>query len=233
MGGTPLRAKAVEEALAGGADVGGRGREGGRGHRAVERRRRQRRLPAPPRAGADAARPRARAFELACPAMRRALVVTAALAADRVRRRGGRRLRPRRQASCAGARGCRRDLRQARVASRPWSGKPLLVNLWGSWCHPCRDEAKELRAFLARHPGTVLGIDVEDSKPGARGFQQRYKRALPEHLRPEGRARRPAEGDRHADDVLPRPPPPHRRVALRRGLARVFERGWKLATAKP
>jgi thiol-disulfide isomerase/thioredoxin len=51
-----------------------------------------------------------------------------------------------------------------------WQGKPLLVHLWGSWCHPCREEAPVLRAFLAHHPRSVLGIDVEDSKAGARSY---------------------------------------------------------------
>src|SRR5438067_8686702 len=66
-----------------------------------------------------------------------------------------------------------------KVSLAQWRGKPVLLNLWGSWCHPCRDEAKELRAFLAKHPGSVLGIDVEDSKAGARGFQQRYRIHFP------------------------------------------------------
>jgi thiol-disulfide isomerase/thioredoxin len=46
-------------------------------------------------------------------------------------------------------------------------GRPLVVNLWASWCAPCREE---LPAF-ARLAGTgaveVLGIDVEDDPTAA------------------------------------------------------------------
>jgi thiol-disulfide isomerase/thioredoxin len=66
-----------------------------------------------------------------------------------------------------------------RVSLAQWAGKPVLVHLWGSWCHPCREEAPTLRAFLGRHPRSLLGIDVEDSKAGARAFQQRYRIHFP------------------------------------------------------
>src|SRR5579859_2391491 len=72
-----------------------------------------------------------------------------------------------------------------RVSLSQWAGKPLLVNLWGSWCHPCRQEAPNLRAFLARHPGSLLGIDVEDSRAGAKGFQQRYRLRFPSIFDPK------------------------------------------------
>ena len=65
------------------------------------------------------------------------------------------------------------------VSLAQWKDKPLLVHLWGSWCHPCREEAPTLRAFLAAHPGSLLGIDVEDSKAGAKAFQKRYRIHFP------------------------------------------------------
>ena len=66
-----------------------------------------------------------------------------------------------------------------KVSLTQWKGRPVVVNLWGSWCRPCRAEAKELRTFLARHPGSLLGIDVEDAKAGAKAFQQRYMIRFP------------------------------------------------------
>jgi len=118
-----------------------------------------------------------------------------------------------------------------RVSLAQWNGRPLLVNLWGSWCHPCRDEAKELRVFLARHPGTVLGIDVEDSKAGAKGFQQRYRVRFPSIYDPGdvlvNRLHAPGTPTTYFLDRR------HRIVATLYGAGtlELFERGWKLATA--
>jgi len=115
------------------------------------------------------------------------------------------------------------------VSLAQWQGKPLLVNLWGSWCHPCRDEAKELRAFLAKHPGAVLGIDVEDSKPGAKAFQQRYRVRFPSIFDPNdvlvNRLKVPGTPTTFFLDKR------HRIVAALYGAGTLalFERGWKLA----
>jgi thiol-disulfide isomerase/thioredoxin len=111
-----------------------------------------------------------------------------------------------------------------------WSGRPLLVNLWGSWCNPCRNEAKELRAFLAKHPGAVLGIDVEDSMAGARSFQKRYRVHFPSLFDPEdvlvGRLMAVGTPTTYFLDRR------HRIVAslYGAGTLALFERGWKLAT---
>jgi thiol-disulfide isomerase/thioredoxin len=116
-----------------------------------------------------------------------------------------------------------------RVSLAHWKGKPVLVNLWGSWCHPCRDEAKELRAFLAKHPGAVLGIDVEDSKAGAKGFQQRYRVHFPSIFDPHDvlvtRLNAPGTPTTYFLDRR------HRIVAALYGAGtlKLFERGWKLA----
>lgn len=44
---------------------------------------------------------------------------------------------------------------------------PLVVNVWGSWCAPCRDELPILADFYAQHGDRVamLGIDFQDTRP--------------------------------------------------------------------
>ncbi len=116
------------------------------------------------------------------------------------------------------------------VSLAQWAGRPLLVNLWGSWCHPCREEAPTLRSFLARHPGSLLGIDLEDSKAGARSFEQRYHVHFPSIFDPNdvmvGRLKPPGMPTTYFLDRR------HRIVAVvyEPATTAQLERGWKLAT---
>lgn len=52
-------------------------------------------------------------------------------------------------------------------------GRPLVLNLWASWCLPCRAEIPEIDAFASAHPEIrVLGVSVEDTEPGALQFAE-------------------------------------------------------------
>lgn len=43
---------------------------------------------------------------------------------------------------------------------------PLIVNVWGSWCAPCKDEIPIIRSFYAKNVAAVhlVGVDVEEAK---------------------------------------------------------------------
>jgi thiol-disulfide isomerase/thioredoxin len=54
-------------------------------------------------------------------------------------------------------------------------GKPVVINIWASWCPGCNDEAADLREFAADHPEAVLlGVDFQDTFSGAREFYERW-----------------------------------------------------------
>lgn len=58
------------------------------------------------------------------------------------------------------------------VGIADFPGKVRVINIWGSWCGPCRTEAPELQAVqeAAREDAVVLGIDVRDDLQAARDF---------------------------------------------------------------
>ncbi len=52
------------------------------------------------------------------------------------------------------------------------STQPVVLNVWASWCIPCRSEAPLLREAHAEFGGEVrfVGLDVEDGPDAAREF---------------------------------------------------------------
>jgi cytochrome c biogenesis protein CcmG/thiol:disulfide interchange protein DsbE len=76
-----------------------------------------------------------------------------------------------------------------------YRGRWVLVNLWASWCVPCRQEAPDLERFSRRFPKrvTVLGIDVQDNSDDALAFVREHRLTYPQ-LRSVGDERSEAFG---------------------------------------
>jgi cytochrome c biogenesis protein CcmG/thiol:disulfide interchange protein DsbE len=75
-------------------------------------------------------------------------------------------------------------------------GEWVLVNLWASWCVPCRQEAPTLERFYRRdrkHDFTVLGINVQDNSDDAVAFLHEHPTTYPQ-LRSIGDERSAAFG---------------------------------------
>lgn len=52
---------------------------------------------------------------------------------------------------------------------------PIVLNLWASWCIPCRTETPEISAFAEEHPDVkVIGVAVEDTEDGAIEFAEEF-----------------------------------------------------------
>ena len=94
-----------------------------------------------------------------------------------------------------------------------YEGKWVLINVWASWCGPCRDEAPALESFYRDHRGDdfeVLGIDTQETDDGGRGFVDEFELTYPQLHDGDGRLRRRPEDHRRAGE-LPRRPRRHPR----------------------
>jgi cytochrome c biogenesis protein CcmG, thiol:disulfide interchange protein DsbE len=55
--------------------------------------------------------------------------------------------------------------------------RPAVVNVWASWCLPCRSEAPLLAQAHAEHGDQIefIGVDVQDSQAGAKAFLAEFE----------------------------------------------------------
>ena len=52
-------------------------------------------------------------------------------------------------------------------------GRPLLINVWASWCGPCREEMGSLERLAWRDQSktmVVIGVSTDDSEPAAKAY---------------------------------------------------------------
>ena len=55
-----------------------------------------------------------------------------------------------------------------------FQGRVTLVNVWASWCIPCRTEHPQLERLATDHRFQLVGINYKDSAENARRFLGRY-----------------------------------------------------------
>ena len=63
-------------------------------------------------------------------------------------------------------------------------GKVVLLNIWATWCHPCRDEIPELRAIHAKYRDRGLelvgvSIDTDGTDEAIRTFMREFQMNYP------------------------------------------------------
>lgn len=71
-------------------------------------------------------------------------------------------------------------------------GKVVLLNIWATWCHPCRQEIPELRAIHARYRDRGLeligvSVDTDGTDDAIRSFANEFQMTYPIWRDPEER----------------------------------------------
>ncbi|MGE5139245.1 MAG: TlpA disulfide reductase family protein [Rudaea sp.] len=76
------------------------------------------------------------------------------------------------------------------VTLSDYRGHPVLVNLWASWCPPCRAEMPGLIQFYGEHKGdgfVLIAVNSTDTLSPAKQFAQQQGMDFPVLFDPEGK----------------------------------------------
>jgi len=71
-----------------------------------------------------------------------------------------------------------------------FAGSTLVVNVWATWCEPCRREQPELlrvQAEYADRDVAFVGVDYDDDRDAARRWIEDYDVGYPSLYDPDGR----------------------------------------------
>ena len=66
-----------------------------------------------------------------------------------------------------------------------YRGKPLLINVWASWCGPCRQEMGSLERLAWQDQGkrfAMIGISTDDSEAAAKRYLQSANATLNHYM---------------------------------------------------
>lgn len=83
------------------------------------------------------------------------------------------------------------------LALSDWEGAIVVINVWGSWCGPCRAETPDLvrLANETRDRGVrFLGVDTRDNLSSAQAFVEKFKVPYPSLFDDDGQALLPFRG---------------------------------------
>ena len=101
--------------------------------------------------------------------------------------------------------------------STSFRGRVVVLNLWATWCIPCREEMPELQEMQARYPEdefTVVGISIDEGEVSlVEGFLSEFGITYPNFL---------GDGSELTAALELYPGVPHTLLVDRKGLIRAY-----------
>ncbi len=86
-----------------------------------------------------------------------------------------------------------KDLSGKQVSFDDYRGSVILVNLWATWCPPCREEMPTLQAFYQKYKESgfvLIAIDQEETLEVVQPFVDEFGLTFPVWLDPDYEAQR-------------------------------------------
>ena len=74
------------------------------------------------------------------------------------------------------------DLNGQSAKLSDYQGKVVLLNIWATWCPPCRAEMPDLQTFYSTHKDqgfVILAINAGDARPDVQSFASSYQLSFP------------------------------------------------------
>jgi cytochrome c biogenesis protein CcmG/thiol:disulfide interchange protein DsbE len=74
------------------------------------------------------------------------------------------------------------DLTGSPVSLEDYKGSVVLVNLWATWCPPCREEMPTLQTFYEKYKAdgfVLIGIDQEETRNVVEPFVKEFGLTFP------------------------------------------------------
>ena len=82
------------------------------------------------------------------------------------------------------------DLDGQEISTADFPGEILVLNVWASWCAPCRAEApalEEVAEEFIDQGVQLIGLNTRDSKASANNFVRKYQVSFPSIVDTDGR----------------------------------------------
>ena len=97
------------------------------------------------------------------------------------------------------------DISGGRQSLVNYAGRPVILNIWATWCPPCKAEMPALNTYYQAHQKdglVILGVNAGETRDQAAVFAQTYGLSFPILLDPEEKVMEAAHINDYPTSIL-------------------------------